>query len=117
MIIGKKLRRLEGGRVAFMCPGCRDHHQVTVDGAHPWSWNESGDAPTFSPSVLVRGAQVERDASGKWTGGWVRGPDGQPLPFVCHSFVADGRIQFLSDCTHDLAGQTVELPDIDGDEQ
>jgi hypothetical protein len=30
---------------------------------------------------------------------------------VCHSFVTDGRIQFLSDCTHELAGQTVDLPD------
>ena len=32
--------------------------------------------------------------------------------FVCHSFVTDGRIQFLGDCTHDLAGHTVELPDL-----
>lgn len=30
---------------------------------------------------------------------------------VCHSFVTDGRIQFLADCTHDLAGLTVDLPD------
>jgi hypothetical protein len=30
---------------------------------------------------------------------------------VCHSFVTDGKIQFLSDCTHALAGQTVALPD------
>lgn len=30
-------------------------------------------------------------------------------PHVCHSFVRDGRIEFLSDCTHALAGQTVEL--------
>jgi hypothetical protein len=29
---------------------------------------------------------------------------------VCHSFVVDGRIQFLGDCTHHLAGQTVDLP-------
>ena len=28
---------------------------------------------------------------------------------VCHSFVTDGKIQFLGDCTHELAGQTVEL--------
>jgi len=31
---------------------------------------------------------------------------------VCHSFVTDGRIQFLGDCTHNLAGQTVDLPEI-----
>ena len=31
----------------------------------------------------------------------------------CHSFVKDGRIQFLLDCYHRLKGQTIELPDID----
>ena len=30
---------------------------------------------------------------------------------ACHTFVTDGRIQFLGDCTHALAGQTVDLPD------
>jgi hypothetical protein len=29
---------------------------------------------------------------------------------VCHSFVTDGKIQFLSDCTHSLANTTVEIP-------
>ena len=29
---------------------------------------------------------------------------------VCHSFVTDGLIQFLGDCTHALAGQTVDMP-------
>jgi len=41
-------------------------------------------------------------------------PDGKRYPgadVVCHSFVTDGRIQFLGDCTHTLAGQTVDLPD------
>ena len=28
----------------------------------------------------------------------------------CHSFVRDGGIQFLTDCEHGLAGQTVDLP-------
>jgi hypothetical protein len=31
---------------------------------------------------------------------------------VCHSFITDGFIQFLDDCTHPLAGQTVEIPDM-----
>lgn len=34
--------------------------------------------------------------------------DAQPNS-ICHSFVTDGNIQFLSDCTHSLAGQTVPL--------
>jgi hypothetical protein len=41
-------------------------------------------------------------------------PD-QPAPFacgLCHSFVENGRIRYLSDCTHAYAGQTVELKEI-----
>lgn len=30
---------------------------------------------------------------------------------LCHSFVTDGKIQFLNDCFHSLKGQTVDLPD------
>ena len=30
----------------------------------------------------------------------------------CHSFIKDGQIQFLGDCTHSLAGQTVALPNL-----
>jgi hypothetical protein len=30
---------------------------------------------------------------------------------VCHSFVTEGRIEFLSDSTHELAGQTVPIPE------
>ena len=42
-------------------------------------------------------------------------PGAERYPCVevrCHSFVTDGRIQFLSDSTHVLAGQTVDLPPI-----
>ena len=93
--LGSKLRTLEGGMVAFRCPGCDEAHQITVEGeTRPrWQFNGDGDRPTFSPSVLVQWGM------------------GKLPPKVCHSFVTDGRIQFLNDCTHHLAGQTVELPD------
>lgn len=29
----------------------------------------------------------------------------------CHTFIRAGKIEFLGDCTHALAGQTVALPD------
>lgn len=97
----------------FRCPGCRTGHQVGIEppAGLIWGFNGDGDKPTFTPSVLVRGMQIEIDEHGEWTGKWLRGPDGEPLPGVCHSFVTDGRIQFLDDCTHALAGQTVDLPD------
>ena len=126
--LGSKLRQIEGGRVAFWCPGCLEGHQITVlqvgvrgqERVGPcWGFNGSGDAPTFTPSILVRGVRIE--------GGdeeLDRILDTYKLPedrkamladkrinTVCHSFVTDGRIQFLGDCTHALAGQTVDLPD------
>ncbi len=98
--ISSKLRSLEGGRLMFWCPGCDGAHQVGVgDGPGPrWGYNGNPDKPTFTPSVNVtyNGADA--------------GVDGAP-PAICHSFVTDGKIQFLSDCTHSLAGQTVDLPD------
>lgn len=87
-------------RVLFHCPGCKMLHGPTVDG-DGWTWNQSLERPTFEPSILVSGkrpAPGQDPASGPW-------PD-----FRCHSFVRDGRIQFLGDCTHELAGQTVDLP-------
>ncbi len=107
--LGRKLRRLEGGKVAFRCPGCNQMHHVTVDGSRGWTFNGDGNRPTFSPSVLVKGTVPITDeeheiimGSGSVT----------PKSFVCHSYVVDGQIRFLGDCTHELKGQTVELPDI-----
>lgn len=92
------LRTLEGGR-------------LDGDGPPKWGFNGDYERPTFTPSVLVGGVQIEQDENGKWTGEWICDADGKPLPLVCHSFVTDGQIQFLGDCTHALAGQTVPLPD------
>lgn len=75
------LRIIEGGELGFWCPGCEHMHLVNSG----WTFNGNYDKPTFSPSVLVTGGHR------------------------CHSFVQGGHIQFLSDCTHALAGQTVEL--------
>jgi hypothetical protein len=79
-----------GGRnYVFHCPGCQYGHSFEVP---RWNWNGSFDKPTFTPSLLCN----QHDAGSR-----------------CHSFVTDGMIQFLSDCWHPLAGQTVEIPDWD----
>lgn len=105
------LRTMEGGRVAFMCPGCSELHQVRVEGEGSPRWTFTGDydRPTFTPSILVNGVQSINDADGEWTGEFVLDEHGKPRPLVCHSFVTAGQIQFLGDCTHALAGQTVPL--------
>lgn len=113
--LGSKLRRLEGGLAAFWCPGCNAAHQLRIEGQHAWGFNGDGDRPTFTPSVLTWGKArflTDEESEVIRAGGKVDVPD-----FRCHSFVTDGRIQFLSDCSHDLAGQTVDLPDFPTDEQ
>ncbi|KWV42145.1 ammonia monooxygenase [Rhizobium altiplani] len=114
--LSKKLRSAQGGGILFWCPGCDGAHRVQVgEGPGPrWGYNSNPEAPTFSPSVLVTGHQLVME-NGRWTGEWVRDAAGKPVLSICHSFVVDGRIQFLGDCTHALAGQTVDLPDFDGD--
>lgn len=77
------------GLYFFHCPGCQCAHGFHVP---HWTWNGLFDRPTFTPSLLCN-----RDI-----------PESR-----CHSFVEDGKIRFLSDCWHSLAGQTVEIPDWD----
>lgn len=98
------LRTVEGNRLMFWCPGCDGAHMIRVgDGSGPgWGFNGNYERPTFTPSVLVT------------YNGPDAGIDGAP-PAVCHSFVTDGQIQFLGDCTHALAGQTVPLKPFDED--
>ena len=105
------LRTMQGGRVGFFCPGCCEMHQLRVEGASPgcWGFNGDYDRPTFTPSVLVTGLQGKNDERGRWTGEYVCDEAGKPLPQRCHSFVTDGVIRFLDDCSHDLRNQTAVL--------
>lgn len=73
----------------FWCPGCDSPHAPVIEGASPWIWNGDRERPTLQPSILVTDGAGSR----------------------CHTFVTDGQIQFLGDCTHALAGQTVPIPD------
>lgn len=87
-----------GNRVAFHCPGCGCAHMVVVGTPNGWGWNGDLARPTFTPSVLVHSHPTldENDQ-----------PATTPQ---CHSFVTDGQIAYLGDCTHELVGQTVDLP-------
>lgn len=118
--LSKILRSVEGGGLVFMCPGCGDTHLIYHGaGAGPrWTWNGDAVRPTFSPSVLVRSGHYvpEHEKDGCWcTYNADQEAKGEkPSKFkcgACHSFVTAGQIQFLSDCTHALAGETVPLPE------
>lgn len=61
-------------------------------GTNCWSWNGSTDKPTLKPSVLTKGHSNR---------------------FRCHSWINDGQAQFLSDCSHEHVGQTVDLLEVE----
>lgn len=86
-------------RLAYWCQGCEDVHVVRVQTdagtPHPcWTWDGNAETPTFEPSVLVTCNWSEEDGG----------------PTACHTFIRGGMVQFLGDCTHALAGQTLPLP-------
>jgi hypothetical protein len=109
--LSRILRDAENNMLMFWCPGCDSAHGVRIGaGEGPrWLWNGDVEKPTFSPSLLVRYEH--------WVPPHIHGqaaPEKQTkVTEVCHSFIKDGRIQFLSDCTHAFAGQTVDIPDFD----
>ena len=84
--------------VSFHCEGCKIRHRVPVENSKCiWDWNGDTEKPTLSPSIKT---QFTND-------------DGKDM--LCHSFVKDGNIQYLNDCTHELAGKTIPLPLIENE--
>lgn len=58
------------------------------EGTGCWTWNGSTESPTLRPSILTT-CEAYR----------------------CHSWVTDGQAIFLSDSSHEFAGQTLDLID------
>jgi hypothetical protein len=89
----------------FWCPGCDDIHMVDNN---LWQVSETDDGLTINPSILVYSRKklinedLEYDA--------LLDPSNITTTPRCHSFVRDGKIEFLNDSTHALAGQTVDIP-------
>lgn len=97
------------GELAFLCPGCKSRHFIydihtNIPGlpqSHIWTFNGDFENPTIRASVLTRSYQ--------------KNPITEDYDIEinrCHSFITNGMIQFLSDCHHEMAGLTVELPNI-----
>lgn len=76
----------EKGTYEYWCPGCKRHHF-----ANRKTWNINLTTNTLIPSYLLITPR----------------PKGEDM--VCHSWVRKGKIQYLNDCTHDLAGKTVDM--------
>jgi hypothetical protein len=107
----------EHGTVCINCPGCKTQHYLNVDpknGRPCWGFNNDFEKPTFTPSLLVRtGKYVPPDDT------WYKSLTAEQKENVdrhsaiCHSFIKEGMIQFLSDCTHSMANQTVPLLELE----
>lgn len=98
--MGKKLVHRTGwhqvSTVTHWCPACKEPHDFAVElpftNGAKWTFDGNHDKPTFSPSMLIT--------------------IGSDPPQVCHYFLREGIIEYLGDCTHELKGHKVPLPDI-----
>ncbi|RYD61732.1 MAG: hypothetical protein EOP84_35380 [Verrucomicrobiaceae bacterium] len=61
----------------------------TREGTGNWTWNGDTEKPTLKPSVLT------------WNG-----------TERCHTWITDGQAIFLDDCSHEFAGQTLDLLEV-----
>jgi len=92
----------EATHVQIHVPGCFPYRMLPVlksgkrEGTPNWTWNGDVDKPTLKPSILSKAEYGETKE--------LR---------ICHSFVTDGKIKFLNDCTHEFAGQTMDLLEVD----
>lgn len=84
----------------FWCPGCNTHHAFTTRlGTNQTGpvWKKIPNELTFSPSLLCNKNVTPEDIAH----GMHR----------CHLFLRRGQVQYLSDCTHKLKGQTIPVQD------
>lgn len=86
--LGTKMRQGQDGYTVLWCPACDKPHALGVrPGA--WTWDGNVEAPTFAPSLRVTSSDPA---------------------CCCHSYVRAGKWEYLPDCSHALAGQTVPVP-------
>ena len=86
--MGKLLRITNTNEFTFYCPGCKCHHKIN----DTWRIDGADATLTVMPSILVTGS-------------------GKNGPLRCHLFIKNGMIEYLSDCNHDLKGQTISMID------
>jgi hypothetical protein len=95
--VSAKLRKTTHG-FAWWCPGCDKMHPLPYEKG--WSWDGNLEEPTFSPSFKHEWRSKLMDD---------RSVD---LHYVCHYIVTAGKVAYCGDCTHALAGQIIDMPDL-----
>lgn len=84
-----KVKQFGENEYGITCLACGCGHMLKG-----WTFNGDLDKPTFTPSLLVTGYLNKENPNG-----------------ICHSFITNGEIQYLSDSTHAYAGGTIDLPE------
>ncbi len=80
------------GAYMVYCPACDEPHILDKR----WKFNNNLESPTFKASLKVTRKYGDKTIADS----------------VCHSHVKKGTWEFLKDCTHGLAGQTVPMVEI-----
>lgn len=97
------------GTWLFYCEGCKSHHQIwdkTSNANAKWDFNGDVNKPSFSPSIKVQYTDYKKDENDNIIKDSIK-------EIICHSWITDGMIKYFDDSTHDLAGKTIELPNLE----
>lgn len=103
-----KIQDTQGTAFMFKCPGCAINHLVPtkyLPGKESigtkvkptWAFNGNMERPSFKPDFVV-----------EWRGA-------EP-PQRCRAIIRDGWLIFLTDSTHKLSGQRIEMHNVNEDE-
>lgn len=102
-------------RLKIWCPGCKSLKMLPINGTSDkrpnWQFDGNLEKPTLSPSIKTSYYMMSDEGEAAAERGDAPGPDGRyhGHEYVCHSFLKAGRWEFLSDCTHELKSQTVDM--------
>ena len=68
-----------------------------------WTFDGNLESPTFSPSFKHFTSMPDGSRAADF------------VPWCCHYVLTAGVLNYCSDCTHAMAGQSVPLPDLPPD--
>ena len=97
------------GSYSFLCPGCNDYHKVSAN----CTFNGDVMYPTFYPAILIRTGHYSRNHKYNCQCNVEDEYKKKYKCYRCHSFITNGRISFTNDCSHSLAGKTVDLLEVE----
>lgn len=86
--------RKNGNETEYIFFDLGQHRPVTINSG--WKFNGDVFSPTFSPSILTTTPPNEAGDN-----------------YRSHSFIRDGKIQYLIDCSHEFACRTIDLPSLE----